>query len=482
MLEKILNFGKKIIPKPIFNFFQPTYHALLSILACLWYRFPSNKLIVIGVTGTNGKSTTVNLIVKILEEAGFKVGLCSGINFKIKEKEWENKTRMTMPGRFALQKMLRKMVKANCKYAVIEVTSEGLKQKRGLGISFDIAIFTNLKSEHIEAHGGFEKYKQAKAKLFQSLENKWLNKKDVKKNIISNLDDEHGEYFLKFKADEKFGYKINAKLKTQNAKDENLINMKPDKTQNVPMAIGTPIIIGAKDENLKIIEAKDIKENLNGTSFICNNIQFNLNLLGEFNVYNSLAGICLGLSQGINLEIIKKALEKIKGIPGRMEKINEGQNFTIIVDHAHTPDAFELIFQIIQKNFQSNLKQTKIISVFGSAGGIRDKKKRPELGFIASKYSDFIILTNEDPYDTPPKEIIKDIAKGFVKEKMILEKNYWEILDRKEAIKKALSLAQENDVVLILGKGCESCIKIAKNKKIPWDDRKVARELLSKLH
>ncbi|MBI4652898.1 UDP-N-acetylmuramoyl-L-alanyl-D-glutamate--2,6-diaminopimelate ligase [Candidatus Kuenenbacteria bacterium] len=461
MLEKILNFGRKIIPKSIFNFFQPTYHWLLSAMACLWYGFPSNKLIVIGVTGTNGKSTTVNLIVKILEEAGFKIGLCSGINFKISEDEWENKTRMTMPGRFVLQKMLRKMVKANCKYAVIEVTSEGLKQNRGLGINFDVAVFTNLQPEHLESHGGFEKYKKAKAKLFQSLENskkiypvKCLQGKfnGARKIIISNLDDDYGQYFLKFKSDEKYGYEINAKRKTQNAKLQL-------KTQNY----------------LKIIKAENVNQNINETNFICQGKEFHLNLLGEFNVYNALAGICLGLSQGIDLEIIKKALKKIKGIPGRMEKINEGQNFTVIIDHAHTPDAFELLYQTIQTIYP---KESKIISVFGSAGGIRDKGKRPMLGFIASKYSDFIILTNEDPYDTPPKEIIKDITEGFNKEKMILGKKYWEILDRKEAIEKALSLAQENDIVLILGKGCEPCIKIAKNKKIPWDDRKVVREAL----
>jgi UDP-N-acetylmuramoyl-L-alanyl-D-glutamate--2,6-diaminopimelate ligase len=470
MIEKILNFGRKIIPKPIFYFFQPAYHWLLSTIACLWYRFPSNKLIVIGVTGTNGKSTTVNLIVKILEEAGFKTGLCSGINFKIGEEEWENKTRMTMPGRFILQKMLRKMVKVNCKYAVIEVTSEGLKQNRGLGINFDVAVFTNLQPEHIEAHGGFEKYKQAKAKLFQSLENskkiypikfckaeiplkiKLFNRKKI---IISNLDDDYGEYFLKFKADEKYGYRCpmsNIKYSSRAKSMDQMLNTE-----------------------YKIVDAKNIELNLSGTSFTVDNIYFHLNLLGKFNVYNALVGICLGLSQGINLEIIKKALEKIKGIPGRMERINEGQNFTVIVDYAHTPDAFELVYQTIQTIYP---KESKIISVFGSTGGTRDKRKRPILGFIASKYSDFIILTNEDPYDTPPKEIIKDITKGFVKEKMILEKNYWEILDRKEAIEKAVSLAQKNDIILILGKGCESCIKIAKNKKIPWDDRKAAREAL----
>ncbi len=392
---------KKFVP----SFLIDWYHFSLAFLGVLIYGFPSRKLIVIGVTGTNGKSTVVELTSRILEEAGCKIAVLSSIKFKIKGKEWPNTLKMTMPGRFRIQKFLRQAVNAGCQYAVLEVTSEGIKQYRHRFIDFDVAVFTNLTPEHIEAHGGFENYKKAKGKLFQATKN----------THIVNLDDENAEYFLQFVAKKKYTYGLNqGDINTQNTK-------------------------------------------------------FKLQLIGDFNIYNALAAICVGLSQGISLEICERAVEKIKGIPGRMELV-VSEPFKVFVDYAFTPQALEKVYQSIKNNFSPK----KMICVLGACGGGRDKWKRPVLGEIAAKYCHEVIVTNEDPYDENPVEIINQVAKGAGEKAK-------KILDRKEAVGEALKSAQPGDVVVITGKGCESWICVAKGKKIPWDDRKIVKEEFEKL-
>lgn len=433
---------KKFVPEFLIN----QYHKTLALLAAFFYGYPSEKLIVIGVTGTNGKSTTVNLIAKILEHAGFKTGFTSTMNFKIAEKEWLNSKKMTMLGRFQTQKLLKQMVKAGCRYAVIETSSQGILQYRHLGINYDIAVFTNLTPEHIEAHGGFENYKKAKGELFKKLsknKHKIIGGRKIEKTSIINIDDEHADYFEKFKADQKYAYT------TQNKSKQ-----------------GFDKIINAFE-----IEAKGFK-----SKFRVNKTEFNLNLPGEFNIYNSLATICACLSQNIDLQTTKKGLEKVRNMPGRLEKIDEGQNFTVIVDYAPEPASMQQLY-----NFTKQLDKDKIIHVLGSCGGGRDVARRPILGKLAGQNSDYAIVTNEDPYDDDPMQIINDIAKGAEKEGKTLNQNLFKILDRKEAIKKAFNLASQNDLVLITGKGCEQAIVVKGNKKIPWDDRKVARELLKNL-
>jgi len=401
------NLIKKIIPPFLIGW----YHWLLSFLGAVFYRFPSRKLKVIGVTGTNGKSTTVEMVSKILEEAGYKVASLSSIKFKIGEKEWSNTLKMTMPGRFKLQRFLRQTVSSGSKYAVLEVTSEGIKQYRHKFIDFDAAVFTNLSPEHIEAHGSFENYRAAKGKLFQAA-----------KNIhVINIDDENREYFLQFPAEKKYTYGLNQ----------------------------------------GDINNKDLK--------------LKLRLIGNFNIYNALAAICVGISQGIDLGTCKLALEKIKGIPGRMELVIS-EPFKVFVDYAFTPNALEKVYQTLNdlKPKTYNLKP-KMICVLGACGGGRDKWKRPVLGKIAAKYCDEIIITNEDPYDENPMEIINQVADGA--RGMAIK-----ILDRREAIRDALNSAKEGDVVIITGKGCEPWICVAKSKKIPWDDREIVREEFKKLN
>ena len=403
---------KKFIPPFLLNW----YHYILALLGVIFYCFPSRKIKIIGVTGTNGKTTVVNLTTKILEEAGYKVVSLSSIKFKIGEREWPNTLKMTMPGRFQIQKFLRQAVASGCKFAVLEVTSEGIKQHRHRFINFDTAVFTNLTPEHIEAHGGFENYKKAKGKLFQAT-----------KNIhIINIDDENANYLLQFPAKKKYTYGLN-------------------------------------------------KGDINAKNF-----QFKLQLIGDFNVYNALAAACAGVSQGVNLEICKKVLEMVGSIPGRMEEVIS-QPFKIFVDYAFTPNALEKVYQTLNnlKPKTYNLKP-KLICVLGACGGGRDKWKRPALGEIAAKYCDEVIVTNEDPYDENPYQILSMIKSGISKSQFPTS-NFYEILDRREAIRKSLALAKPGDVVIITGKGCEPWICVAGGKKIPWDDREVVKEEFKKL-
>jgi UDP-N-acetylmuramoyl-L-alanyl-D-glutamate--2,6-diaminopimelate ligase len=390
---------KKFIPSFLINF----YHFFLAFLGALIYWFPAKKLKVIGVTGTNGKSTVVEMISKILEEAGYKVVSLSSIKFKIDDKETANTLRMTMPGRFLIQKFLREAVNSGCKYAVLEVTSEGIKQYRHKFINFETAVFTNLSPEHIEAHGSFEKYREAKGKLFEAT-----------KNIhIINIDDENANYFLQFPANKKYTYGLNqGDINTQNT-------------------------------------------------------QFKLKLIGEFNIYNALAAICVGSSQGVNLETCKAALEKVEGIPGRMELVIS-EPFKVFVDYAFTPNALEKVYQTLTHQL-INSSTNKLICVLGSCGGGRDRWKRPVLGNLAAKYCDEVIVTNEDPYNEDPMEIINQVARGA-------GQKFKKMLDRREAIRTALKIAKENDIIVITGKGCEPSICVAGGKRIPWDDRKVVKE------
>jgi UDP-N-acetylmuramoyl-L-alanyl-D-glutamate--2,6-diaminopimelate ligase len=414
---------KKFIPAFLINY----YHFMLAFLGALIYDFPSKKIKVIGVTGTKGKSSVVYLAGKILEESGEKVGWVSSLSIKVGDREVLNHLHLTMPGRFFIQKMLRAMVDKKCNYALIEVTSEGIKQHRHRFIDFNTAVFTNLSEEHLEAHGGFENYKIAKSRLFEA-----LNDKDS--IIIANLDDPHADYFLNFKSQKKIGFGLNPNIQYQT------------------------LMLG-----------KNCAVTPEGVSFTVNDVNFDLKLLGRFNIYNALAAISIAFSEGFNLEYAKKALEKIKNIEGRMEEIKNDKNFRVFVDLAHTPDSFRQVFELT-----GEIPHQRIIAVFGAAGGGRDKWKRPKLGQIAAAHADYIILTNEDPYDEDAQKIVEDIAAG------IKDKKFKIVLDRRAAIYEALKMAQQNDIVLVLGKGTEATLVI-KDKKINWDDRAVTKEELGRI-
>ncbi|OHA73059.1 MAG: hypothetical protein A3B24_01450 [Candidatus Wildermuthbacteria bacterium RIFCSPLOWO2_01_FULL_48_16] len=386
----MLNFLRAITP----SFLLSAYHFLWSFMGALVYGFPSKNLTVIGVTGTNGKSTTVDMLSRIFREAGVKTASLSSIRFQILDKEWRNKRKMTMPGRFSVQKFLRDAKKAGCTHVILEVTSEGILQHRHRFIHFHGAVLTNLSPEHIERHGSFENYKKAKGKLF-------VVAKDLH---VINGDDKNAEYFLSFPAKKVVRYSWS--------------------------------------------EAQ--------------NLNLNLRLLGDFNRMNALAAVKVAESFGIPFDVSKRALEKMSVVPGRMEAVIK-EPIRVVVDYAFTPAALEKVYQALRP----------AVCVLGAAGGGRDTWKRPVLGGIAAKYCARVIVTNEDPYNEDPMKIINEVAKGAGDK---AEK----ILDRREAIRKALNLAHPGDTVVITGKGSED--SIAQNgKKIPWDDREVVKEEFAKI-
>lgn len=439
MLKNLL---KKILPKKLFGI----YHWLLAWLGALIYRFPSNKMIVVAVTGTNGKSTTVNLIAQALGASGDKVALSSTSNFKIADKQWLNNKKMTMLGRFGLQKFLRQAVSASCKYAVVEVSSEGIKQFRHLGINYDYAVFTNLTPEHIESHGSFENYRVAKQVLFSrisKLKHKKIAGRKIAKQIIVNLDDQHVNHFVKFKADKVWGYGIEGEEKNNKASVEN-----------------------------KLV-ANEIKADSDKTIFETLGQTFSLKMLGRFNIYNALPAIIISQEEGIELDKVREELERFNGVAGRMEFIREGQDFKILVDYAPEPASLEKMYQAI-----GNIDYNRIIHVLGSCGGGRDKARRPVLGRLAGKKADIVIVTNEDPYDDDPQVIVDQVAQGALEAKKELGTSLFKILDRRQAIGMALEIAQPQDLVIITGKGSEQYIMGANGSKIEWDDRRVVKELL----
>ncbi|HTK60289.1 MAG TPA: UDP-N-acetylmuramoyl-L-alanyl-D-glutamate--2,6-diaminopimelate ligase, partial [Candidatus Baltobacteraceae bacterium] len=433
------------VPKP----FLQAYHWALSYLAAAWYAWPSKKMVVIGVTGTNGKTTVVNLIARILEESGEKVGLTSTVNFRIAGEDKLNDMKMTMPGRFFLQKMLHRMVEAGCRYAVIETSSQGLEQYRHLGVEYDVAVFTNLTPEHIEAHGGFENYKQAKLKLFRHLtrhaRKELPMRGGIKKVSVVNLESEHAWDFLDAPADKKYGF----------------------------LADGSDKAAGKATWPMAVVKALDVKLEASGSSFTVRETRFALRMPGRYNVLNALAAISVGLSQGVPLETMARALAKVDNVPGRFERIDEGQDFTVIVDYAPEPESLRQVYAAIDR-----MPRKRLIHVLGSAGGGRDIARRPILGRLAGAHADIAIVTNEDPYDDDPNVIIGQVAAGALETGKKEGETLFRIEDRREAIRKAVGLAGPGDVVLLTGKGAEQAIVGRGGKLTPWDERKVAREAL----
>ena len=424
-LNKIKVFIRGLAPSKAVS----AYHWLWSWGAAIFYGFPSRRLRVIGVTGTSGKSTVVELTAQILEQAGYRVASASSICFRLGHQKKENQLKMTMPGRGAMQRFLFQAVRAGCHYAVIEVTSEGISQHRHKFIDFDALVFLGLSPEHIERHGSFENYRQTKGKLFAQLAKS--RKKD--QVIIVNADDQQADYFLSFKADRYIGFGRRPRGKAKEG-----------------------------------VYLKDISLSPQGSAFSFDGQSVEWPLRGEFNVFNGLAAAAAARSQGIPLDKSARALRQVKGIPGRMETvINEP--FSVIVDYAHTPKALESVYQTIRQGLKGRL-----IAVLGACGGGRDKWKRPVFGKLAATYGQVVILTNEDPYDEDPQQIIDQVKLGIPND---FSGDLLIIPDREAAIKKALQLAQPGDVVVITGKGSETLMCWANGRKISWDDREVVRRL-----
>lgn len=419
MLENIIYRARKVIPHRLFCWIQSPYHFMIAYLAALVYRFPSRKIKVVTVTGTKGKTSVTEIVNAILEEAGYKTALSNTIRFKIAEKSKLNLYKMSMPGRFFIQKFIRQAVNSGCSYVIMEATSQGALLHRHKFIDFDALIFTNLAPEHIEAHGSYEKYVLAKLAIADAV----ANSKKEETILVANIDDKESQQFL----EKNFTYKYTYSL--SDARPYNIFE--------------------------------------NGFTMTVKGVSIKSPLCGKFNLMNTLAAVIFASSQNVSIETSKKAIEKLALIPGRVQKIDEGQDFTIIVDYAHTPDSLEKFYEIF--------KDTRRICVLGNTGGGRDVWKRDDMAKIAERECDEIILTNEDPYDDDPQKIVEDMALVITKKKPHI------IMDRREAIKKALFLARSGDSVLITGKGTDPYIMGPNNTKIPWSDETVVREELREL-
>lgn len=425
------------------------YHWALAFVAAWWYGYPSRSMLVIAVTGTNGKSTTVNMIGRILEEWGQRVGWTSTANYKVAEVEWLNDTKMTMLGRFATQRMLASMKKARCSIAVVEMSSQGLAQHRHIGIDVDIAVFTNLTPEHIESHGGLMRYQAAKELLFAHVSKspiKTVNGRPMPKAIISNLDDPAGSSMLRFSARTKIGYCVT----------------------DAPSAPLPPEPPGVTRMNAVMQSV-----HMQGSVFELDGCTVRLSLPGIFNVSNAMAAIAATSVLSVPFSVVQNALLKLTTMPGRMEWITEGQQFAAMVDYAPEPASLEACY-----GFLSIVPYKRLIHVLGSAGGGRDISRRPILGKMAAQKANIVIITNEDPYDEDPQKIINEVAAGAQAVTQPIMTKLLTILDRGEAIRTAVGLAQEEDIILVTGKACEQAICVAHGQKIPWDDRTVLREAI----
>lgn len=420
MLEQILRTIERFTPKRLYRFFQPAYHFFLAFTGALIYRFPSRHLMVIFVTGTKGKTSTAEILNNILEASGAKTAVLGTLRFKVGDRNERNLRKMTIPGRFFVQKFLRDAVDAGCTYAVIEMTSEGAKQFRHRFIESDALIFTNLAPEHIESHGSYEAYRDAKLSIARSL----AQSKKPHHFMIANSDDIESKHFLA-----------------------------------IPGV--TPLPFSRKDAEPFTADERHITLTWKGR-------EVTSILGGVFNISNIIAAAKCAEAFGIPNDVIAKGISRTTQIDGRMERIEGGQSFPVIVDYAHTPDSLEAIYGAFTAYTN--------ICVLGSTGGGRDKWKRPAMGGIAEKHCAHIILTNEDPYGEDPKAILNEIMQG------IKTKPSEIILDRRDAITRALDLTKTipNAAVLITGKGTDPYIMGPNGTKTPWDDRVVAKEELQK--
>lgn len=413
--------------------------AALADLACAFYHYPAQQLCTIGVTGTDGKTTTSNLLSTILDGAGKRNGLMTTANFKVSGQEWENPTRQSTLEALEIQQFLRRMLDEGATHAIIESTSHGLELQRVRGCAFDIGVVTNITHEHLDFHKTLENYRRAKARLFEMLDperDKGLPGKSV---AILNQDDS--------------SYEI----------------LKPYcRVPILSYGIDTPAMIRAVDLQL------DAEQTRFRVLLPDGEIEIITHLVGRFNVSNCLAAIATAYSLGIDPALIAQTLATVQGVTGRMERINEGQPFTVIVDYAHTPDSLEKVLAILRP-----LTRGKLMAVFGSAGE-RDRQKRPIMGKIAAELADFFVITDEDPREENRLTILQEIAEGAKVAGKREGQDFLVLADRREAIAAAFACARQGDTILLAGKGHEQSMIIG-TTKLPWDDRRVAREQLTLL-
>ncbi len=401
---------------------------VLALLSSNFFCQPSEALRVVGVTGTNGKTTTTHLIQAILEEAGRKTGILGTLYARIDDTEMD--LGRTTPESLNIEEFASMVREKQGQYLIMEVSSHALDLGRVDRILFDVAVFTNLTQDHLDYHKTMNEYKDSKLKLFRQLGD------EKGKFAIINADDPVAQDFIKASGARCYTFAIN---------------------------------------NPADIRAIKLETNLKGSRFtvVSKNEEFEINmkLIGLFSVYNALAAISFAICEGIDSAVIKAALGKLEGVAGRFEQVDCGQNFSVVVDYAHTPDGLENILKTGQE-----IKKNRLITVFG-CGGDRDRTKRPQMGRIAAQYSDFSIVTSDNPRSEEPEAIIDDILPGM---DTIENAHYAKIVNRRDAIEHAIRLARKGDLVIIAGKGHET-YQLVKDQVLHFDDREVAREILKGL-
>ncbi len=406
-LEKLPFYNKAVLP----------YHYAQAEVAVAKYHHPAKKLRVIGVTGTNGKTTTSFMIWHMLRSAGYNAGIMTTVAYGV-DKLHPELNHMTTVDPFTLNRRINDLKNRGIEFLVLEVTSHALVEHRTLGVPFEIGVFTNLTHEHLDYHKTIEKYRAAKGKLIKKAKFSILNADDPATKYYKTLTDDYITYGIKS---------------------------------------------GQK-------RAKDIKLNVSGVEYSIDDMRIKTNIPGEFNVYNSLAAVLVGEKLGLSKEDIIKGISSLQSVEGRMNIIDEGQPFTVIVDYAHAPDALEKVFNSVKGH------KGKIISVHGGAGR-RDPSTRPIRGEILAKNSDIVIITEDDSRDEDPELIAAGFIEGATKHGKVLDKDLFKELDREKAIALAFEKAKPGDLVLILGKGHEKTILRADGPH-PFEDIKVATKLL----
>lgn len=405
LVSAIARVLKKILPKGAVRPLLPMYHQTLSIFSALLYGFPASRMTVIGVTGTKGKSTVCEMLFQIFKDAGHKTALASTIRFAVGDESEPNLFKMTMQGRGFLQKFLSDAARQGATHAIVEITSEGVLEGRHRFLALNGLVVTNIQKEHIERHGSFEAYVAAKREIVAALESS--NKTETV--LVANADNEHTAAFLK---------------------EATVTHAVPFSARELP--------------------SFDIR----------------LPIPGAFNEMNALAAIKMAEAFDVPNQEARTSLAHLPPVKGRVESIDRGQPFRVVVDYAHTPDSLKALY--------GTFPDTRKICVLGNTGGGRDVWKRPLMGEIADRECDVVILTDEDPYDEDPQQIIDDMARGMARTPLIE-------LDRRTAIRMALQKASEGDVVLISGKGTDPYIMKARGKKVPWSDADAVREELASL-
>ncbi|MGG1877740.1 UDP-N-acetylmuramoyl-L-alanyl-D-glutamate--2,6-diaminopimelate ligase [Paenibacillus cisolokensis] len=405
----------------------------MAAMADKFFNQPSARMKLIGVTGTNGKTTTTYLIERILQDYGVKTGLIGTIQMRYNGQSFPMPR--TTPEALDLQRYLNDMASSGTECCVMEVSSHALEQGRVKGTDFRTAIFTNLSQDHLDYHHTMEDYRAAKGLFFARLGNAFAKDENKRKYAVLNADDEASAYFAKLTAAEVITYGVQEDADIRASR----------------------IVITAQGTSFHV-------DTFRGSADI------SIRMVGMFNVYNAMAAIAAALLEGIPLEDIKNSLEAVPGVDGRVEVVDEGQPYAVIVDYAHTPDGLENVLRTVNE-----FAEGRILTVFG-CGGDRDRTKRPIMGKIASKYSDLVFVTSDNPRTEDPERILKDIEAGLIEEG-VSKASYELIVDRREAIEKAIEMASPGDVVLIAGKGHETYQLIA-GEVLDFDDRIVAKDAI----